>query len=422
MSTALYRTSSATAYDNSIRNIANRYSDLTALQEKLTSGKRVVRASDDPTSAAIAERSLTRLSRIATDQRALASQTDAIAVAESTLGAVTDALQRFRGLTVSAGNGVHSAAEHKSIALEMQGLREQVFALANTKDSNGQPLFGALGSALAAFSGPAAMPVDYTFQGLPGQMSSTDVSIPFSLDGDSAFMLQTDRDGAYNLKINNPATTLKTDAAVVNNAALLTPGSSYAVSNISAPLAGAAADKSYVTYDVTETLADGTSVTTSQRGPDYPSTGGSIAISIPNKTTPGLSFNIIGAPTAGDSISVTPSPSIFSVMDNAIRDIGAATSNTHTSQAVSQALHNLDIGMARVSAVRGQAGELLNRADRISTLQEGRSLQAEANRSRAEDLDMIQGLADFNKQENGYSVALQTYAKVQQLSLFDYIR
>ncbi len=38
MSTALFRTSSANAYDNSIRNIANRYTDLSALQENLTSG------------------------------------------------------------------------------------------------------------------------------------------------------------------------------------------------------------------------------------------------------------------------------------------------------------------------------------------------------------------------------------------------
>jgi flagellar hook-associated protein 3 FlgL len=118
---------------------------------------------------------------------------------------------------------------------------------------------------------------------------------------------------------------------------------------------------------------------------------------------------------------VTPSPSIFSVMDNAIRDIGTATTNTQASQAVSQALTNLDIGMARVSAVRGQAGELLNRADRISGNQEKRSIQNEADRSRAEDLDMVKGISDFQNQQTGYQAALQTYAQVQKLSLFNFI-
>ncbi len=220
----VYRTSSANTYDAAIRNIGARQTDLSALQENLTSGKRVVRPSDDPTSAAIAERALTRISRIATDQRALASQKDAIAQAESTLGSATDAMQRFRELVVSAGNGAHSAAERRSIANEMQGLREQVFALSNTKDTNGQPLFGALGSALQPFVGPAASVPDYTFNGLPGQSASTAVTIPFALDGDSAFMHQPVRDGTFNAKVSTIATTrtLVTDNVSISNAATVT--------------------------------------------------------------------------------------------------------------------------------------------------------------------------------------------------------
>jgi flagellar hook-associated protein 3 FlgL len=96
--TTFYRTSSANTYDTAVRNITQRQSALSTLQENLTSGKRVLRPSDDPTSAALAERALTRINRIATDQRALDAQRDAIEVAESTLGSITDAMQRFREL------------------------------------------------------------------------------------------------------------------------------------------------------------------------------------------------------------------------------------------------------------------------------------------------------------------------------------
>ncbi|MEN9467914.1 MAG: hypothetical protein RL081_1915, partial [Pseudomonadota bacterium] len=41
--------------------------------------------------------------------------------------------------------------------------------------------------------------------------------------------------------------------------------------------------------------------------------------------------------------------------------------------------------------------------------------------SRAEDLDMIKGVADFQNQQTGYQAALQSYAQVQKLSLFNYI-
>lgn len=414
------RLGSANTYDTAVRNVTTRQSALSALQENLTSGKRVVRASDDPTSAAIAERALTRISRITTDQRALASQVDGITQAESVLGDVTDALQRFRELTVSAGNGVHNSSEYKTIALEMQGLRDQIYALANREDSNGLPLFSALGSALKPFVGPQATAPDYTFNGLPGQSASTSVSIPFALDGDSAFMLTSTQDASYNVSLGGGNVNLQASAISVTNAALVN-GSSYNISNISiTPVAPATTPPtSTATYDLIETPA-GTNTplaAVATTGPAFSSSSTTIPL-----TAPGISLTLTGLPTLGDTINIVPNASLFSVLDNAIKDIGGATSNTTASQAVSQALHNIDIGMQRVSAVRGQAGELLNRADRISGNQEKRSIQMEADRSRAEDLDMIKGISDFQKQQTGYQVAMQTYAQIQKLSLFDFIR
>ena len=91
--TAFLRMGSANAYDTALRAITERQATLANLQENLTAGKRVLRASDDPTAAAQAERAITRLERIKTDQRALESQRNAIAQAEGTLSDVNDALQ-----------------------------------------------------------------------------------------------------------------------------------------------------------------------------------------------------------------------------------------------------------------------------------------------------------------------------------------
>ena len=53
--------------------------------------------------------------------------------------------------------------------------------------------------------------------------------------------------------------------------------------------------------------------------------------------------------------------------------------------------------------------------------QEKRSIQLEDDRSRAEDLDMIKGISDFQNQQAGYEAALKSYASVQKLSLFNFI-
>ena len=416
MTTVFNRIGSANTYDNALRNLSMRQSTLSNLQENLTSGKKVVRASDDPTGAAQAERALTRISRIATDQRALESQRNAIIMAETTLGDVTDALQNFRELVVSAGNGTHSAADRKSIALQLTGLRDRIVALANRNDTNGQPLFSALGSALAPFVGPQSTAPDYTFNGLPGQASSNEVAIPFALDGDSAFMFDASRDGVYNVSLSaipSPRTLTAGQIAVTNRSLVTESAYSLTIGSVDTTTVPGTTT---VTYDVTENP----NVTGPFLGltASYPSTQtGSIAVT----ALPGLSLTLTGTPAPGDKLTVAPSASLFSVLDDAIRDIGSAPTHLTGSQAVSQALGNIDIGMSRVSAVRGMAGDLLNRADRISDNQEKRSIQLEGDRSRAEDLDMIKGIAEFQNQQTGYQVALQSYAQVQKLSLFNYI-
>lgn len=415
---SLSRLGTANSYDSAITNLTRRQNGLSHLQEQLTSGKRVVRASDDPTAAAQAERAMTRIERIKTDQRALEQQKNSIASAETTLGEIHDALQHFRELAVSAGNATYTSAQRQTVANQLAGLRDEVLNLANRTDTNGRPLFAALGSALAPFVGPLSGSPDYTFNGLPGQNAASSISLPFALDGDSAFMLNTVRDGVYNAtvtQVSPGSAKLTTSAATLTNATAPN-GSSYTLT-VTGVDTTTTPGTTTITYDVTENPNVG--------GPypgltgSYPTStnGGSFTVT----AMPGLTMTVSGNPAVGDSIQITPNASVFSVLDDAIRDIGAASNNNYAVQAVGQALSNLDTCMGRVSMVRGVAGDLLNRADTITTTQDKRSIQLEADRSRAEDLDMIKGVSDFQNQQTGYQAALQSYAQVQKLSLFNYL-
>ena len=416
MSNSLYRVSTANQYDTALRNIGQRHTSLSNLQENLTSGKRVVRPSDDPVSAAQAERAINRLARIQTEQRALETQRNAIAQAESALGDAIGLMQNFRELTVSAGGGTLTPNDRATIANQLQGLREQIVEVANRKDTNGLPLLGALGSALAPFLGPLSTTPDYSFAGLPGQTSSTGVTIPGMLDGDSAFMFNPQRDGVYNAAVSAiPNTRQLTTSAVTPVDKSLVTGDNYTIT-FSAVGPGATPGTSTATYTLTNTTTGAISAPVTV--PDYPSDK---PLTIAMTDVPGLSFTITGNPANGDTITLQPSPSIFSTLDSAIRDIRDAPNSNAAIQAVGQALANMDIGMERLHNMRGYAGELLNRADRITGDQEKRSVQLEGDRSRAEDLDMIKGISDFQNQQVGYEAALKSYAQVQRLSLFNYI-
>ena len=396
------RIGSANGFETAVSNISARQSALSGLQASLTSGLKINKPSDDPVGAAQAERAITRLARIQADQRALGLQTDAVTAAESTLGSAVTAAQSFRQLVVSAGDAALSPSDRQTIAQQLQGLRDQMFMLSNTKDANGQPLFGALGSALAPFVQQSNSPGTYTFSGVPGQTASTTVSIPAALDGEKAFMLKPARDASFNVTYSSNSGTSSTGGVT------LQPPPATAVTGDDYQIAFSN-NAGVMQYTVTQLSTPP-------------------VVSAPANFTPGapinfdgLSLTVSGTPTSGDSMDIKANSSIFSVMDHAVSDIGTATTSTAVSQAVTQALANIDIGISRLQAARGLAGTLMNRADSITATQTANSTQAETDRSHAQDLDMVKAISEFQNRQTGYSAALQSYAQIQKLSLFNFI-
>ena len=437
------RVATANMYDNSIRNIGGRQSSLAEQSEKLTAGKRVLRASDDPVAAAQAERAITRMERIKTEQRALDVQRNAVAQAESSIGDAVNLVQNIRELMVSAGAGTLAPQDRRIIAGQIEGLRDQLINVANRKDTNGLPLLGALGSALAPFLGNTPD----SFAGLAGQSSGSAVGIPSMLDGDSAFMFQTKRDGVYHAGLSNtdtPPTSLTgrkfgtTEITVVDPTKLTTDatgkGDEYKIEFT--VTAGAAPNTSSATYTITNT-SNGALPVQSGTIPDFPNDK-PLEFEISKENSPtgfidGLKFSIQASPVVAsngsstpglanlDTITLKPSTGMFGTIDDAISGIANSADSNAAAQAVGQGLANLDRGMERLQSVRSYAGELLNRADRITGNQDARNIQLEGDRSRAEDIDLIKGLSDFESTKLGYQAALQTYAMVQKMSLFNYI-
>lgn len=400
MSNTISRLGTANMYDRTVNNLAERQAKLVNLMETTSSGKRVLRASDDPVAAAQAERARTRMSRTETDQRALDSQVAIIKDGESTLGAANTALQEFRALLVNAGNGSYTQTERDALVAQLTSLRDQVAGYANRQDSNGLPLFRSLGSAEQPLQGGS-------FLGQSGQTSSGINNIASTLDGFAAFMNVPTGNGvlAVTMAANNAG------KAWTDIGQIIDPATASAVTT---PIE--------IQFAV---AADGTTTYSLDGGATQQPYKDGEAI-----TVAGMKLKITGTPAGGDSFSVAPSQrsDIFSVLDKAIgvvRDAGkldGTTASGSLAHGLAKGLAELDSGMNRMQTVRGFAGDLLNRADTIADNLGARALQLEGDRSSAEDIDIITALSELKTQQTGYSAALQSYAQIQKLSLFDYIR
>ncbi len=115
--------------------------------------------------------------------------------------------------------------------------------------------------------------------------------------------------------------------------------------------------------------------------------------------------------------------SVFSALDKIINGLLVpGQTSTQVADIVSTGLGDIDATGGNVAQWRARTGEALNRIDGIeSRLSQGK-LDAQRDRSKAEDLDLIEAISDFQNQQTGYDAALKMFSTVQRMSLFDYLK
>jgi flagellar hook-associated protein 3 FlgL len=126
-------------------------SRLSRTQLQLATGKRILPPSDDPAGAT---KTLDLQRYLETNKQFLSNMGFArsrLETQETALASVTDLLQRANELAIQGNNATASASDRAAIAAEVDQLLEQMLALANTRDSNGEYLFGGLRRESAAF-------------------------------------------------------------------------------------------------------------------------------------------------------------------------------------------------------------------------------------------------------------------------------
>ena len=273
----------------------------------------------------------------------------------------------------------------------------------------GRTLYGGLGGSSVPFVdlyGPSGNGVQ--FEGQRGQAAAGNTSLPQALDGNAIWMRVPQGNGTFTLSLPNTNTGgVSTSMGQVTDAALLT-GDDYRVDF--ADVGGV------IQYTVTN-VTTGTPVA-GHTGVDY-EVGKTIAFD-------GLSFAMNGNAAAGDQIELAPvtgPTDIFSVVQTAVDALryGGTNESAHRTQALARALTEVDASHDRVLLARGRTGEWLNRADSLDGLMENRSVDLKAEKSRLEDLDLVQGISDFQMQQTALEAALKSYAQVQRLSLFNSI-
>ncbi len=399
------RMSTVQIFNQGVNNLLDRQADLTKTQEQLASGKRIMNASEDPAGAARTLDITSQLARIDAYQRNTGTVQSSLRLEEGVLSTVVNDLQRARELTIQANNATMNASDKQSVAVELASIIESLIAAANTQDASGAYIFAGYQSDSQPFSKTST---GATYNGDDGQrfmQVSADVQIASSNPGSEVFMSAAAGNGSFDYRgaaANAGAAVVTTTAAAANYVP-----ETYTLAFIQA---NAADPITYtVTGDTSGQVATG----------NYTE---SAAITFANGE---ITFE--GLPKHGDNFTITsvPRQDIFTTIKDiesilATASDGAASAIRINNEA-SRALSNLDNALEKILTVQSDVGTRLRRAEMQTDTNEAFNYQLKATLSGLQDLDYAEAISKLNIQMLALQAAQQTFAKTQNMTLFNYL-
>lgn len=399
------RISTTTLFTEGVTAMQQMQSNLARTNLQIATGQRMLSPADDPAGAA---RAIELNQSNASNTQFASNRNTAIntlALEEGILSSVTLVLQDIRDLALEAVGQAQSTTSLKGLATSLRGRMEEMMGLANSTDGIGNYLFSGGQGKVKPFVATAS---GASYQG-------DDVQRLIQV-APSRQMAATDSGGDIFMRIRNGNGTFQTAAGTANTGSgtidqgqpLSLPfnGNSYRVTFTSA-----------TTFDVLNV----TSGATVSSGNAYVS-GQAVSFD-------GIQFEIKGAPASGDTFDIAPSSnqSVFDTMSQLLATLeapplaGDAAANAKFQQGLQQANGELKQSLDNVLTTRATVGGRLRELDSLQATGEELGLQYAQSLSKIQDTDYIQAVTDLNRQQLALQASQQSFARVSQLSLFNYL-
>jgi flagellar hook-associated protein 3 FlgL len=399
-------------FDKNFRAINTSQAELSDIQTQLSTGKKLLRPSDDPVGASQVIRLTEELDKITQYNRNNDLVTNALEIQETSLRSINDVVNRARVLTVQSGNGILSPSDKQALGAEVEQLRNQVIDLMNTQNASGEYIFAGYQASSQAFEfNPSAQDNHIKFVGDNGtnhiQLSDS-VSIQSTTSGKTLFEdVRARLDFSFsnvsgasfdNYKIKNQGTF---DAFHKANFDPVVPTNNQYRFDIISP------SEIQVTNVGTGALAQ-----------TLPFASGEIV------TFNGIEIAMQGAP--GDSFQVDLNRPEKTNLAETLHNMYVALNDPSLSQQqfseiIDNTLVGIDNGLNQMARENSSVGARMNIAESVK----GSLLDSEiANmtaRSAIEDVDYAFASSQFAKQETALEAAFATFPRVANLSLFNYI-
>ena len=156
------RVTQAGFYNKATQQMGNQQAKVFETQAQLSSGKKILRPSDDP---ALASAINNLKSQMDTNQRYLTNlgrMNDTLKMQEASVSSSIEVVSRIKELSIQAANDTYSASDRKSLAIEVKELISSLADLGNMRGTDGAYLFSGFTQNQAPFKESSLGVVSYT--------------------------------------------------------------------------------------------------------------------------------------------------------------------------------------------------------------------------------------------------------------------
>ena len=409
------RISTLQSFNKGLNSIMDNQSQVSKTQQQVSTGRRVLTPADDPIAA-------TKILQLQQDsalreqfEKNIAGAKGRLALEETQMAGITENLDRLKELTIQAGDGAANRSDRQDIAFEVNAILEATVDLMNSKDAGGEYLFGGFKGGTEPFQKNENGRYDYA--GDEGQRFISIASSTTVATGDNGKNLFVDvesSDNTFNTQINpnnggsgviNPGFVVDQeeyddlypeDLIITFNpeTAISPPGLNYTVRQASDGRVVEGIDK--------QGYESGDKITVA-----------GIELKISGKVQPGDEFMV----NSSEKQSLTDT--IYRLKDA----LDSLEDNPEDSEVLknllANTLDNLDYAQASISQVRSEVGARLNIVENTEAQAADIDLVSKEVLSKLSDVDFAEAVSRLTLQTFLLETAQQSYAKIQNLSLFN---
>ncbi len=411
------RVSTLQSFNKGLNSILDNQTQVNKTQQQVSTGRRVLTPADDPIAA-------TKILQLQQDAalreqfgKNMTGAEGRLTLEETQLAGITDNLTRLKELTVKAGDGSQTIGDRQAIAAEVREILGATVDLMNSKDAGGEYLFGGFKGATLPFQQNENGRYDYA--GDEGQRFLSIATSTTVATGDNGKNLFVDVEAADN-SFNTLASPLNQGNGIVNPG-FVVDEQAYAefypedlVVTFNAESAISPSGPNFTVRQASDgRIVDGLDAQGYNSGDDI--------------VVAGLVIKISGAPEPGDEFLANSSEkqsmtdTIYRLMDG-LNNLGDNPEDAATlDNLLEDTLNNLAFAQSSISQVRSEVGARLNVIENTSSLASDVDLVSKGVLSALSDVDFAEAVSRLSLQSFLLETAQQSYAKIQNLSLFNQI-